>query len=132
MTLDGQPRVCRLHPFPVVLDAHLLLPAELDVDGQPPRASVQGVLDEFLDDRGRTFDNLASGNLVGEIRRQLRDLGQSCPRLNPAPPPKPGKQPHDHGDAHGEHPRELRAFTARHIRGNVTFLPNSPPAASRA
>ena len=65
MTLDRQPRIAGLHPFPIVFDANLLLASELDVDRQPPGPGVQGVLDQFLDDRGRTLDDLAGGDLVG-------------------------------------------------------------------
>ena len=67
--LDRQPRVLRLHPFAVVLDADLLLAAELDVDREPRRAGVDRVLDQLLDDRGRPLDDLAGGDLVGEIGR---------------------------------------------------------------
>ena len=65
--LDRQPRVVRLHPFAVVLDADLLLAAELDVNRQPPRAGVDRVLDQLLDDRGGPLDDFAGGDLVGEV-----------------------------------------------------------------
>ena len=43
---------------------------------QPARAGVDGVLDQFLDDRGRPLDDLAGRDLIGEIRWQLLDF---CP-----------------------------------------------------
>jgi hypothetical protein len=65
VTLERQSRVLRLHPFPIVLDLHLLLATELDVNPYPPRARIQGVLDQFLDDRGGPLDHFAGRDLVG-------------------------------------------------------------------
>ena len=77
--LERQPRIVRLHPLAVVLDADLLLAAELDVNRQAPRAGVDGVLDQLLDDRGRALDDLAGGNLVGEVggRRVILPMSAS-------------------------------------------------------
>ena len=41
MALDGQPRILRLHPLAIVLDANQLLAAELDGDGDAPRAGIE-------------------------------------------------------------------------------------------
>ena len=68
MTLDRKPRVIGLHPLAVVVHAHLFLAAKLDVYGHPPRAGVNGVLDEFLDHGGGPLDDFACGNLVREVR----------------------------------------------------------------
>ena len=68
--LDRQPRVLRLHPLAVVLDADLLLAAELDVNREAARAGVDRVLDQLLDDRGGPLDDLAGGDLVGEVGGQ--------------------------------------------------------------
>ena len=68
--LDGEPRVVGLHALAVVFDADLLLAAELDVDRQPAGAGVDRVLDELLDDGGRPLDDLAGGNLIGEVGGQ--------------------------------------------------------------
>ena len=65
--LDGQPRVLRLHAFAVILDADLFLATELDVNDDALRAGVQRVLDQFLDDTGRSFDDLARGDLVRNV-----------------------------------------------------------------
>ena len=75
VALDGQPRIVGLHPLAVVLDADLLLAAELDVNDDAPRAGVDGVLDQLLHDRRRPLDDFAGGNLVGEVasgRRVIR------------------------------------------------------------
>ncbi len=73
VTLDRQPRIVRVHPFPVVLDPDLLLAAEFDMDGDAPRAGVDGVLDEFLDDGRGALDDFASRDLVGKIIGEAAD-----------------------------------------------------------
>src|SRR5205085_831974 len=71
---NRQPRVLRLHAFTVVLDPHLLLASELDVDAEATGSRVDGVLDELLDDRRWTLDDLACGDLIGELRGKTGDL----------------------------------------------------------
>ena len=68
VALDGQPGVIRLHAFPIVLNANLLLAAELDVNRDAAGAGIDGVLDELLDDGGWAFDDFSRGNLIGEVR----------------------------------------------------------------
>jgi len=65
MTLDREPGVLRIHPFPVVLDADQLLAAEFNRDGQPPRARIDRVFNQLLDDGRRTLDDFARGDLIG-------------------------------------------------------------------
>ena len=74
MPLDREPRILRLHPFPIVLDADLFLAAELDVDRNPPRAGVDRVLHQLLDDGRRALDDFAGGDLVRKVRREAVDL----------------------------------------------------------
>jgi hypothetical protein len=71
--LESEARVGRRHPGAVVLDADQRLAAQLDRDRDAPGARVEGVLDQLLHDRGRAFDDLARGNLVRNLRRQLAD-----------------------------------------------------------
>ena len=59
-----------VHPFAIVLDADLLLAAELDVNRDAAGTGVDRVLDELLDDRGRALDDLAGGDLVREVGRR--------------------------------------------------------------
>ena len=73
VTLERQPRILRAHPIAVVLDAHEPLAAQLDVDLDAARAGVDGVFDELFDDRRRTLDNLAGGDLIGEVGGQEVD-----------------------------------------------------------
>ena len=77
-----------VHPFAVVLDANQLLAAELDGDGDAARAGVDRVLDQLLDDGRRALDDLAGGNLVGEVRRQAVNLahGSDPAALRPEAP----------------------------------------------
>ena len=46
------------------------LPPMLHRDDDAARAGVDGVLDQFLDDRCRPLDHFAGGDLVGQVRRQ--------------------------------------------------------------
>ena len=46
------------------------LPPNSTRDGDAPRAGVDRVLDQLLDDRRRALDDFAGGDLVGEVRRK--------------------------------------------------------------
>src|SRR5262245_34790752 len=74
MALHRQPHVVGIHPLAVVFDPDLLLPAELDMNPDPSRASVDRVLDQFLDDRRRPLDHLASGDLIRQVGWKLGDF----------------------------------------------------------
>ena len=50
----------------VIPDADQAAPAALQFDLDPRGAGVESVLDEFLDHRGGSFDDLAGGNLTDE------------------------------------------------------------------
>jgi hypothetical protein len=67
MPLERQPRVVRIHPFPVVFDPDRALAAVLDGDRNPGGAGVEGVFDQLFDHRGGPFDDFAGGDLVGEL-----------------------------------------------------------------
>ena len=71
--LEAEPRVVGRHADAVVLDAHEPLAAVLDRDRDARRLGVDGVLDQLLDDRGGALDDLAGGDLVGQIVGQLPD-----------------------------------------------------------
>jgi hypothetical protein len=74
VTLDREPRVLRPHPLAIVLHADLFLPSELDVNLHAPRAGVDRVLDELLDDRRGTLHHFAGGDLIGEVGGQAVDF----------------------------------------------------------
>ena len=67
VTLDREPGIFWPHPLTVVFDVNSLLAADLDGNGDAPRAGVDRVLDQLLDHRGRTLDDLTGGNLIREI-----------------------------------------------------------------
>ena len=73
--LDRQPRILGLHPFAVVLDPQQLLAAKLDRDRDARRAGIERVLDQLLDDRGRTLDDFAGGDLIREMEGKPVDAG---------------------------------------------------------
>src|SRR5262249_46659578 len=77
VALDGEPGIVRIHALPIVLDANPLLAAKLGVNGQPTRPGIDGILDQFLDNRSGPPNDLASGNLIGKLGRKLGDLSQS-------------------------------------------------------
>jgi hypothetical protein len=67
MPLERSASVLALHPFAVVFNPHPPLAAELDMDRNPARAGVDGVLDQLFHDGRRALDDFASGNLVGKM-----------------------------------------------------------------
>ena len=78
VALEREPRILRTHPFAVVLDTHEALAAQLDVDLDAPRAGVDGVFDELFDDRCGTLDNLAGGDLIGEVGGKKVDAAHAA------------------------------------------------------
>ena len=55
----------------IVGDADEVPAAFGDFDGDVGRAGVDGVFDEFFDDRGRALDHLAGGDAINQRRRKL-------------------------------------------------------------
>ena len=120
MPLEGERRLLARHPLAVVFDGDQLLAAELDLDGEPARAGVDGVLDQLPDDRRRPLDDLAGRDLVGELRRQT---------VNPA---------HNQSSRRNIHsmPAQISAMMAAIHQNcapgppgnssNLTFMPNTP------
>ena len=64
-----------MNAVPVIGHANPLHAPLLDAHLNAPSAGIQAVLHQFLDDRGRAFDHLARGDLIGHRRRQLSDAG---------------------------------------------------------
>ena len=77
MTLDGESRILRRHPLAIVFDMNQLLAAEFHGDRDTTGTGINRILDQLLDDRGGTLDDLAGGNLIREIRRQLVNLAHA-------------------------------------------------------
>ena len=73
MALQGELRILAIHPQTVVAHADQRLAAVLDLDPYGVRSGIEGILDELLDDGGRTLDDFAGGNLIGDIPREQLD-----------------------------------------------------------
>ena len=65
----------------VVAHADQAAAAAFQLDLDAPRARVQGVLDQFLDHRGRPFDDLAGGDLIDECVGQDLDGQRATSRI---------------------------------------------------
>ena len=70
LALEREDGVVLRHAAAVVLHGDELASALGDGDGDLLRASVDGVFDEFLDNGGRAFDDLARGDLVRHVKRE--------------------------------------------------------------
>ncbi len=74
LALERQKRVLFRHAAPVVLHGNELASARRNGDADVLCAGVQGVFDEFLDDRSRSLDDLSRGDLVRHVERQHVDM----------------------------------------------------------
>ena len=70
MTLEGEAKVGGGHAATVIGNAYALATALFELDRDPPRARVNGVLQEFLDDRRRPLDHLPGGDSIDDLRWQ--------------------------------------------------------------
>src|SRR3546814_3078940 len=57
-------------PGTIITNADQAYPALLQIDIQPRGAGIEGILDQFLDHRGRTFDDLTRRDLVDQHRSE--------------------------------------------------------------
>ena len=63
---DGEQGVVAIHARSVIGHADQPAPPGHDLDGDLGGAGVDGILDQFLDHRGRAFHHFAGGDLVGD------------------------------------------------------------------
>jgi len=75
MALERQPRVLRSHARAVVANEDPVNSAAIDLDVDPRRPRVEGVLHELLDRRSGPLDDLARGDSVDHGARQFVDTG---------------------------------------------------------
>ena len=73
VTLQAQPGILASHAAAVVADAHQASAAVLEVDLDPLRAGIEGVLDQLLHHRSGALDHLPRGDLVRERRIEQVD-----------------------------------------------------------
>ena len=64
MSLEGEQGIVAIHPAAVVGDADQLAPSGLHFNPDAVGSGVEGVLQQFLDHRGRPVDDLARSDLV--------------------------------------------------------------------
>ena len=75
VALESKQRVVAAHAAAVVRGMDAPLPSSLDLNLDAPRASVERVFQELLDDRRRPLDNLARGDFVGNGFRKNANRG---------------------------------------------------------
>ena len=73
VAIEGEECVGAIHPDPVVGDADAPPSARLEIDLQGSGGRVESVFDQFLDHRCRPLDDLAGGDLAGEVIGQDAD-----------------------------------------------------------
>ena len=78
VSLERQLRLCRGHPLAIVLDPYETFPTQLDTHANACRAGIERILDQLLDDRCRSLNHLAGGDLVREFAREPGNPGCSC------------------------------------------------------
>ena len=68
MAFKCQPCIFPGHAMSVIFNSDIGLTADADLNIDLGRSGINGILDQFFDDRSRTFDNFTSGNMVCNIR----------------------------------------------------------------
>ena len=66
MTLESEDGIIASHPFAVVRYTHQPAAAKLDIDLNSAGLGIDRIFYQLLDDRRRTFDDLAGRDLIGE------------------------------------------------------------------
>jgi hypothetical protein len=67
MALQAEQGVIAAHAVAIVRHPDERAPAGTDLDRDAMGVGIEGILDEFLHDRGRALDDLAGGDLVGDV-----------------------------------------------------------------
>ena len=67
MTFESENRIVAHHAFAVVGDFQQASTAGFDLNRDVGGAGVDRILDEFLGDRSRTFNDFAGGDLIGDV-----------------------------------------------------------------
>ncbi len=70
MTLKTQQRIVPVHTAAVITHRNKAGPSAGEIHPNSGRPGVQAVLDEFLDEGGRSLNNLARRNLARNVIRQ--------------------------------------------------------------
>ena len=67
VSLKGQNRIVAHHPFAVVGDTNQASPAGFNVYAKARRPRINGVFDEFFDNRSGSLDDFSGGDLIGKL-----------------------------------------------------------------
>ena len=86
MGLDGEREIVGFDAAAVVGDPDQVAPPARDLDVDPGRAGIEGVLQQLLDHAGRTLHHLAGGDLIDEGGRKSTDPHQPMVAAPGAPP----------------------------------------------
>ena len=73
MALERHTEFRRRHPEAIIADGDQRGASVSDIDSQMRCAGVQGVLDQFLDHRGRALNNFPRGDLIDQRIGQRTD-----------------------------------------------------------
>jgi hypothetical protein len=77
VTLEGEEGVVAHHAAAVVGDTDEATAAGFDIDADAGGAGVEGVLQQLLDDGGGAVDDLAGGDLVGDLVGENADAAHA-------------------------------------------------------
>lgn len=73
MPFDGKRKIRGTHAAAIVLDTHQGLATGRRHDGNAPRAGINGVFHQLLDDAGRPLDHFSGRDLIDRVVAQLPD-----------------------------------------------------------
>ena len=82
MALDGEGDLVGRDAAAVVGDLDERLAALFDHDVDATGTGVEGIVEEFADDGGGAFDDLAGGDLAADFRREAPDAHERRVRCN--------------------------------------------------
>ncbi len=82
MALDRQRQLVGAEPDAVVGDQDARKPAAVGLDLDPPRAGVDGVLDQLLDRARRPLDHLSGGDAADQLGRKATDRHDDAPTID--------------------------------------------------
>ena len=78
MALESQQGIVAVHAVAVVGNADQPPPARLDLDANAAGASVESVLQQLFDHRGRPVHYLAGGDLIGNLVGKYADAAHTA------------------------------------------------------
>ncbi len=77
MALEGQKSIVAIHAVAVVGDANQLPAAGFNIHPNAIRAGIERILEQLLHHRRRAVDDLAGGDLVGDLIGENTDAAHN-------------------------------------------------------